>query len=338
LRKILLIQLRQLGDILLTTPCIREIKREEPNAHIAFLSHPMGKKILNQNPYIDETYYIGAESLVQQWEIWRMIRAKKYDVVVDFMNNPRSAGLTWFSDAHMRVAFPSKRFFCYNHRVPHSQEPQYIVKEKFRLLEACGFEPRDVALTLPWFETDTRPLMQLLGSGSRFRDAALRIVLSPTHRRENRRWPLASYAQLADWLIEKWKAEIIWTWGPGEESVVREVASQCRQPTVVSPPTTFRELAAIMANCDLFIGNSNGPSHVAVAVKIPSLQLHGPTIPRSWSPLTGGHEAISSSNKPIAALKVDEVTECLERTMRPVVTAHRSLRKDQVRVSWTQKL
>lgn len=297
----------------------------------------MGKKILSQNPYVDESYYVGTESVKEQLAIWRTIRAKKYDIVIDFMNNPRSAAITWFSAADMRVAFSSKRFFCYNRRLPRGENPEYIVREKFRLLEICGFAPGDVSLTLPWFETDTRPLMQLLGGQSPFRDAAFRVVFSPTHRRANRRWPLDLYTKLADRLVEDLRAEIVWIWGPGEEEVVREAASRCRFPTIVSPATSFREMAAIVANCDLFVGNSNGPSHVAVAVGIPSLQLHGPTDPISWSPMTGIHDALSSKGSPMSEISVDDVLDRLNNKMRPIVARQRDLRKDQVRIAWNQK-
>ena len=83
-----------------------------------------------------------------------------------------------------------------------------------------------------------------------------------------------------------------WLWGPGEEQEIDTAMALTKEPTTKAPKTSFREMAALIANTDLFIGNSNGPSHVAVAVDTPSLQLHGPTDGRSWCPDTPRHRFI----------------------------------------------
>ena len=110
--RILLIQLRQLGDIILTTPCIREIRRERPDAHITFLCHKMGKLIVEDNPYLDEIiYYDEGASFVDSVKFLASIRSGSYDLVIDFMNNPRSALQTLVSGAEQRVSFQTKRSF-----------------------------------------------------------------------------------------------------------------------------------------------------------------------------------------------------------------------------------
>jgi ADP-heptose:LPS heptosyltransferase len=103
---------------------------------------------------------------------------------------------------------------------------------------------------------------------------------------------LERYAAIADYLVQEWQGEVTWLWGPGEESVIDLTMSYCKSQTRKSPPTSFREMAALVANHDCFIGNSNGPSHVAVACDTISLQIHGPTNPVSWCPLNGRHEAL----------------------------------------------
>src|SRR5262249_20340920 len=127
-------------------------------------------------------------------------------------------------------------------------------------------------------------------------DRPFRIVLSPTHRRVERRWSLENYAKLADYLTKDWGAFVSWLWGPGEEQEIDKVMSLCKEKTYKAPPTTFRELAAFVANHDLFSGNSNGPSHVAIAVGIMSLQLHGFTQASAWSPLNEDHQAVENHN------------------------------------------
>ena len=136
-------------------------------------------------------------------------------------------------------------------------------------------------MALPWDQSHLGPLNLLLKDEG-FASAPIRVVLSPTHRRLVRQWPKSSYAALADRLVAEWGAHVLWAWGPGERGFVTEAMGLCKQKTFLCPETTFRELAALFANCDLFVGNSNGPSHVAVAAGLPSFQLHGPTRLRAW--------------------------------------------------------
>jgi ADP-heptose:LPS heptosyltransferase len=210
------------------------------------------------------------------------------------------------------------------------------VDEKFSLIEAAGFHPspRDRQLILPWFEPHTKPLVRFWGQEAALKDAPLRVVLSPTHRRDLRRWPLSSYAALADKLVQTNHASVIWLWGPGEEALVEEAMSLCQTRTFRAPATNFREMAAFIANCDLFIGNSNGPSHVAVATRICSLQIHGPTNAASWCPMTPQHQALQAVRGRMEEISVEALWEKLE-SMRPELEAFAAKRRTAgLRLNW----
>jgi ADP-heptose:LPS heptosyltransferase len=111
-----------------------------------------------------------------------------------------------------------------------------------------------------------------------------RIVISPTHRRPIRKWPLAKYAELSRLLTEELGAHVTWLWGPGEEADIELILRKFGGVGLKAPPTSFAQMAALIKVHHLFIGNSNGPSHVAVAAGVPSLQLHGHTFAGSWCP------------------------------------------------------
>ncbi len=337
MKNILLIQLRQLGDILLTTPCIREIKREMPKAKLTFLSHSMGKLILEGNPFLDEYFcYDNKMSALDELKIMRTLRARKFDLVVDFMNNPRSALYTRFTGAHERVAFHSRRRIAYTETVPRAKKSDYIVREKFKLLREAGFAPALEDLTLPWFEKHTAPFMNMLGRFPEFRDAPVRVVLSPTHRREQRQWPKAAYAELADRLVREWGAAVLWIWGPGEEEFIDATMALCQEKTIKAPFTTFREMAALIANCDLMIANSNGPSHVAVAAQICSLQLHGHTEAAAWCPLNDRHRAVQTEAD-MSKLSVATVWDSLAEFSERVQHFAAQRRQQGLRLKWTQQ-
>lgn len=334
-KRILLIQLRQLGDILLTTPCIKAVKQAHPRCELTFLSHKMGQLILEENPFLDEFFtYNPKDSLTTELRLARQLRERKYDLVIDFMNNPRSAFYSFATGAPTRIAFESARRWFYTDVVPRSASSDYIVREKFRLLAIAGYEASDERLILPWFEPHTGTFLKFFNENKSLGDSQLRIVMSPTHRREARRWPLVNYAALADWLVKEWQATITWIWGPGEQNTIDRVQQLCNVKTYRSPATTFRELAALIANHDLFIGNSNGPSHVAVAGNVPSLQLHGPTQAKAWCPFTDRHHGIQAPTSDISEITLDQVKQQLTEMRLAISTYAEGLRHHGPRLSW----
>lgn len=341
-RKILLIQLRQLGDIILTTAALRELKRAWPDAQIDFLSHPMGRLILQDNPYLHRHItYDEKQAWYRSIAFVKSLRQERYDLVLDFMYNPRSALYAWATQAPRRLAFPNRRQMFFTEVVPQGKTVEYIVHEKFRYLRQLGIEPSDSGLDLPWFEGHLGPLRDFLEKEPAYREASLRVLISPTHRREERQWPVERYAQIAD-RLKVWGASVVWIWGPGEEDFVKAALAHCQEPMLLAPKTTFRELAAFMAQADLFIGNSNGPSHVAVSTGIPSLQVHGPTYARTWCPLTKRHRAVQAGANsadqrgPIRLIEVEELWQTLEDMRADVETAANLRRASGIRLDWTQ--
>ncbi len=334
--KILVIQLRQLGDILLTTPVLRAVKKAKPRARLTFLSAAMGRLVLDDCPFLDEHFFYEDEwTWREEVRLANTLRERRFDLVLDFMNNPRSAFYSMRSGATERLAFKSARRLAYTQIVRRPDAGRYIVDEKFDLLRAAGFNPTEQGLILPWSESHTRPLMKLWGEHPRFRAAPLVVTLSPTHRRAERRWPLDRFAALGDLLVREWGAEVLWLHGPGEEEEVAAARALCKEPTILAPKTSFREMAALVANTDLFIGNSNGPSHVAVANGVCSLQLHGPTHARSWCPMTDKHRAVEAG----VTQRMDEITvasvwEALAAMAPTILTQAGLARGRRPRLSW----
>ncbi len=293
---ILIIQLRQLGDILLTTPVIRALRDHAPEINVDVLTYPMGRLIIPRNPLVRRHLIAPQKGVLDSLRFVRQLQKYRYDAVIDFMSTPRSALLSRLVKAKTRISFDSGRRRFFTHVVPRDGEPDYIVREKFRLLQPLGVKSDDIRLMLPWDDGDAGSCKIFMSDQQNLSSSQRRVLLSPTHRRAERKWPAESWVKLAQWLEQSQSASVIWAWGPGEEEEVAGLRKMAGGAGVLAPKTSFRELAALTAACDLFIGNSNGPSHVAVAVNTPSLQLHGPTSAISWSPLTNRHRAIQQSS------------------------------------------
>lgn len=322
--RFLIVQLRQLGDIILTTSMIRYIGALYPNAQIDFLSHGMGKLVLKHHQgLVRHLVYPHDSNPISYLRFFSQLREFRYTAVFDFMNNPRSAFLTRVAKANHRVGFAGARAWAYSLSVAKPTGPEYIVDTKKRLVDAYfhaskaslpnGGDASKLGLDLVYQDKD-------LGVGQRFfagKDPErIVVILSPTHRREVRQWLPERFAEIADWLVTEWKADVYWAWGPGEEAFAKSIQAMCKENTELMPETSFHELAGFFSHCDLFVGTSNGPSHVAVSAGCPSLQLHGHTDAASWCPNTKLHRSIQSpeygsANPTLRGISSDQVKQSL---------------------------
>ena len=299
----------------------------------------MGDLVLRGNPYIDQILtYSDKDTFFDTLVLLSKLRKMKFELAIDFMFNPRSALLTFLSSAKTSYSIDSRRGFLYHKTFPRLSEKTYIVNEKLNLLKQIGIKGCGIELDLSFTPEDTEPfkifLKETLNSSS-----ALRIVLSPTHRRSMRMWPLERYAEISDYLTSEWGAHVVWLWGPGEEHVAQKAMSFCHESSHLAPKTNFRQLAAFIANCDLFIGNSNGPSHVAVSTRTCSLQLHGHTSGQSWCPDSLRHRFIQSSsfgqpNATLGPITVDQVIKELDLMKSSVQERAEKLRSIGILEDW----
>jgi heptosyltransferase-3 len=287
LERILLIQLRRIGDVLLCTPALRALRKTLPRSHIAFLTERECADILALNPYLDELLVLERQRyrnpLYWMKKIWR-IRRKRFDLVIDYLSNPRTAYISFLSSARLRVGYdlPGRRFL-YNRLVKNIGEKGYAAAQKLDVLKGLGIESTDLRLDFP-LPPEAKLFAQRFFKEERIDSSNLVVSVSPTSRRSFRRWPPERYARLADWLIQKFGASVILVWGPKEKEMIVRIQHLMKEESVICWPTkSLFELGAILRECDLHLGNDNGTKHIAVAMDKPTITIYGPQDPQSWT-------------------------------------------------------
>jgi ADP-heptose:LPS heptosyltransferase len=292
MNRILLIQLRQVGDVILTTPIAHILKKERPETRVAFLTESPNHHLLANNPYIDEIIVTKRKD-----GIWRTVktiwglRRRRFDAVLDFMANPRSAQLVFGSGAPIRISYPKKgRGRLYTHQVPPTDG--YAVTYKKSLLQPLG-------ITSDWLRPEIFLTPAERESGQKLRrelqsrpDQRI-VTVDPSHRRATRRWPEAHFGELCRLLAEKLALLPIVLWGPDERPVAEAVAKASQGRAVIAPPTDLRESAALTAAADVHVGNCSAPRHIAVAVETPSFTILGSTS-RGWAYPSDRHANVRS--------------------------------------------
>lgn len=279
-RSILVIQLRRLGDVILTTPALEALKARHPAAKLDFLVEAPGAEAVQGNPCIDEVLSYDAGSMAGALSWGLRIRARKYDWVVDFLANPRTALITAMSGAKVKAG-PGhvSRRWAYNLRLEQSKETCYAAQEKVRWLAPLGVKPSDA------------PPLPRLFLASKPPSVPNVIGFFPASRKSTRAYPAASWVRLGELLRDKHGAAVRVFWGPGEKELAAEVAQGCGAE--LAPETKgVKELAAALAACRLVVSNCAGPKHVAVAVGTPTVTVHGSSDPRAWTPVHPEHKAV----------------------------------------------
>lgn len=282
-KRILVIQLRQLGDVLLTLPALEALRRAYPSAEIDFLVEEPGARLVEGDPAVTEVLtYDPAQTL--PWLL--AVRARRYDLVVDFLGNPRSALLAFASGAPLRAG-PGHVFhrWTYNRTFPPPRPDVYLAQAKVDNLAA--------ALAVPPIK-DARPRIVVPEDAAReagriwkelgLDGAPFVLGVFPASRRAARRWPPEHFAALLRSFHAARPAHSLLFWGPGEEDLVRRIAGHAGAGCMAIPTVAdLKVLAGLMRRLDFGIGCDNGPRHMAAAVGVPTLTISGPTQPLVWN-------------------------------------------------------
>ena len=298
--KILIIKLRAIGDVILTTPVIQNLRQQFPTAQIDFVVEKPALPILTNNPHLDHVFLSpsGKErSFARDWQFIHTLRRQKYDVAIDLFGNPRSALITLFSGADLRVGFNFRgRKVAYQVRI--SSRANHVHEVDFNL-DALRYFSIPLSAIQPQVFIGDKEIerAKAIFTDLRFGDSAV-IAVNPAGSWQAKRWPMTYFAKLANLIQQQYPVRFLILWGPGEKEIAESLVQLIGKAAQVHPPTNLGEQAALLSFCRLFIGNDSGPMHLAAAVGIPTLGLYGPTNARLQSPYGKYARAIYQSAIP----------------------------------------
>ncbi|MDR0454073.1 MAG: glycosyltransferase family 9 protein [Deferribacteraceae bacterium] len=286
--KILLTQLRRIGDVITTTPAVRAIRFVWKDAKIDYLTEPPSDEIFRASPYVDTIITVKRRpSAAEYIRLVKTLRKNRYDVVIDFFCNPTSAYLTWLSGAKCRIGFDIHyRKYFYTHKINKDLFPSHIYAgiHKMALAAHIGVMPNGFEPEFPINAENQREADDFLVSLGVGADDML-VTLGLTTRHGFRQWPLERFAAVADDLISRFNVKILFIYGPGEEDYPRKVQSLMKYTALPEyAHSTISRMRGIFTRTVLHIGCDNGPGNIAKASGIPSVILYSNTRASSWTP------------------------------------------------------
>src|ERR1700722_7694022 len=107
--RILIVRLRQIGDVVFTTPAIHALRAHFPDAHLTYLVEPAAAPVVEHNPHLNEVIVAprghGLAGFLADVRLGRQLRSARYGLAIDFHGGPRASLLTWLSGARQRIGY-----------------------------------------------------------------------------------------------------------------------------------------------------------------------------------------------------------------------------------------
>jgi heptosyltransferase-3 len=326
-KKILVIKLRHIGDVLLTVPVFRALRENFPDAYIAALVNSGTEDVLSGNPLIDEIFIFNrnikemnhAIRYIKELSFLKQIRMKGFDMTVDLTSGDRAALVSLISGARYRIAYSPKKEgllakkYLYTH-LAKKQPGQHMVLQNLEVLRQFGintkheqldfFIPEEARIFVKRILEDNNipPHPPLSKGGQR---GVTVIHIHPTSRWLFKCWKDEYMAEVISWLINQ-GLKVIVTSSP-EKHELEKAKSILSLVDELTPPhipplvresiggvidlcgkTTIKQLAAIADASDLFIGVDSAPMHIAAAVGTPVIAIFGAGV-KSWGPWCDRH-------------------------------------------------
>jgi ADP-heptose:LPS heptosyltransferase len=310
--RILAIQLKRIGDLVLTTPALHTLKAGTPPVHLSLVLNETTAPLLPAMAgLVDDPLVYRSND--DNFPLWKSILRGGFDVCVDFTGRDRSALMSLASRAHRRVVADSAlrgsiwRRLCYNTIAHIPVRSRHTVDFYLAHVAAAGghpaVEPAEVAT--PLLELPSAAIEQAqvvlarrgIGPGADF------IVIHPGSARPEKYWVPERWAEVIGHCQETLGRPCVLTGGSGdpfEQAHLARVHAALRRPCAdLSGELDLLTLAAVLAKAALFIGVDSGPMHLAAAFRRPQIVLFGPTNPFHWRPRHAGCRVVQAGNADI---------------------------------------
>ena len=293
-RKILVLRLDLLGDVLLSMPAVEALHERYPRAEIWMMTLPYTANIPARYPFVTRVVTLDTNEIrslrgllnpatLKKWlGFYLLLRRQRFDLAVSLFGLTASIW-AFMSGATHRIGYRKEAYpllhtralpgMRYDHR---EHEARWCLR--LAALAGASSTPRYMHLDV---EPDAAErVSRLLVERGVAPDTLLIGVHAGSINGSAKRWPALHWAALADRLHEEYGATMVLTGSRSELPIAEEVtAAMDTAPLVLTGQTSINELAALLARCDLVLSGDSGPLHMAVALNKPTVSVYGPTDP-----------------------------------------------------------
>lgn len=290
IRKILLIQLGDIGDVVLSFPCIVALQEKFPQAAVVVAVRDKAAGLLANCPGAGVLAVRGGDSLAGQFRFIRQLRGHHFDLAIDLRTGTRGAIIARLSGARIRLGYydpdgQSWRNRLFTDLVDFPYTPDlHVIDHLLGLLEPYGISTsqRSPRMVLP--DSIKAAASRLLAQNHIPAGARL-VALQPFSLWRYKELAEGKYVELIKAILVHHPLAVLVTGSPDDrERAAAIVAAAGEGCFNLAGQTSIDLYAALLANCELFIGVDSAGLHLAAAVGTPTVSIFGPSSPISWAP------------------------------------------------------
>lgn len=286
MRRILVMNQNHIGDALFSLPAIAAMRTAWPEAHIVNVAPHNVDVLFETCSHINERWQRDGMHPVKDIACMLQLRRGRFDAA--FVFAPSSILLSWqcfLAGIPIRVGFdhPSTRW-AFTHRVTPDRQGSHQAEDNLSLVHTVArFSaryPMQLTLAPHWIREAENVVA---GSGL---DSRRMVGLNPGASVLRKQWPDERWAALAQ-ALSGFGVQPVFFGGPGDGPLIDRIQTHLRQPVPsLQGKLSLGPLAAAIAGTQVFVSGDTGPMHIAVAVGVPVVALHGPTNPHRTGPYT----------------------------------------------------
>lgn len=309
-KRVLVVRLDEIGDVIMMSPFLRELRRNLPSAWITLVVKPQIYNLVELCPYVNDvlTYDGRANGYFSKMQLhWRALSLgfnnlwrKRFDLAilprwdVDYYHG---SFVAYFSGSRFRVGYSEnvteeKKYLnrgldmLFTHVFKNSKR-EHEVERNLDVIRALGGTIAEENLEIWISEKDKKFAKDLLSSNGVGQNDLL-IAFGPGTPEPKRTWPVERFVELGVWLRNEYNAFIVVVGGKEDWETGKRIKSELGESVINSVgQTSLRQACALLAECQLYVGNDTGPKHMAAAAGLKIVEICG-------HPITGSTLHINS--------------------------------------------
>jgi ADP-heptose:LPS heptosyltransferase len=298
-RRLLVIRVDEVGDFVLSSALLRELRRSAPNAHITLIVKARVRSLADACPYVDRVLTYDWESCPwsnrRTWHLkWKALRlwlSSLRGISFDRVLLPRRDDDIYGAEFLASLCAPRKQIACCRSGFS-SSEVNHEVEHSLAFLNWCGgnfTSDRLEIWTNPEDEAWAESYLETHRSSGRF----LLVVHPSGGRSPLKQWPVGRYAETLRTLKTKKDFLCLIIGGSEEKELGRHLRAADASLIDATGELTLRQTAALLRRADLFFGGDSGPMHIAAAAGVRVVALFGPTNIARFKPHGEIHRIVS---------------------------------------------
>jgi len=345
--RILLIQLGDIGDVVLATPTMRTLRENFVSSMIFVLVHEPASGVVENCPWVDGTMSVVKknrglrDTIAYHKDFLTALREGKFDLTIDLRAGTRGAILSLLSGAGIRIGRYSENGTLWRNRLfthlvrPNNELDQYSSLHSLNILAPLDIDIKDTTPALEVPPEKENSALELLRKAKVPLEKPI-IALHPFSRWGYKEWPIQNYIGLIDYIGSRYPVSLVLTGAPEEKDRAAEIVRGCNANVYnLAGRTSISELPGVLKRCRLLIGIDSAAVHIAASVGTPTTTIFGPSSPTNWAPRGTQHQVISMDlpcvpcrrkgcdnsgvSRCLSELGVQEVIAAVEKQIRAII-------------------